>query len=187
MILNSGLNKGNWVVFTTPFHIPYFWCFDIRGPADPGETVLPRASQFLEIGNSLPRSILQFICSLSHSISPHHLLPLAYSHIQDYYSRALIAPAPDIRQWGISLTPWSLLKLYQVTNTKPAYSTLLVFPNEHHTKSLAHVFPLLSAFPLTPCSLVLCAVTSPPWKCEEQTPFPTVIVSWPFGFTIIEK
>ena len=55
---------GEWPILIMLFYCPCFWHLDIWGFAGPGETPLPRVSQFLEIVNDWP-SRMPFICQLT--------------------------------------------------------------------------------------------------------------------------
>lgn len=104
-----------------------FWRFDIWGLSDPGETVPPRASQFLETVN-LPCSE-PFIWKLA---NPEHTLPPISSKLLN--SRP-ISTCPnhlsDTKPTRDSPYAQSLWESFKVANLKPTYSAFLSHRNRN--------------------------------------------------------
>lgn len=133
-----------------------FWCFDIWGPADTGETAPPRVSQLLGIVNHSPASK-----STSPVQTNQCTAQTPTTFIRPLQSWVIFPcpnlPKPGTRQLGTVHTPQNLPKGLELARPKPAYLAVPVPFYRNHNKALAHVFPSLLppdqpwCFPVWPC------------------------------------
>ena len=76
---------------------------------------------------------------------PHNPPPLLLGvHTKGQYSSALITPGPGTRQLETAPVSQSLLKLFKLTNPKPAYLALSCLSGRNHNKGSCQHFPLIS-------------------------------------------
>lgn len=95
-----------------------FWCFDLWGLADPGETAPHRISHFLEIVKDLPGRVPSYVIT---DPEPTPQWPVFFelsqgSHTQSHCLPALIPPGPCTGHPGAGPVLQTPLKLFTLAN-----------------------------------------------------------------------
>lgn len=120
----------------------------------PGGTAPPRNSQFLEIVNNFPMSVLFEYkpTNIEPTLRPP---PASSSHMLSHYSSALVTLGPGARQPGTDPVPQSPLKLFRLANPSPTSPASPIPSCGNHNKGFRHSSSL-SLLLMTQCGASPC-------------------------------